>query len=129
MGQRAIPSRISRHSYHPGEQTVKSKKLDYRVHSTAEEMACSQTPPSRVTCSEQKTEILGRGQDFSITIHQEKLSNADKHKRIQWKGTGILDAKALRAYTHNTWSQWHSATTAFHVTVSKEKGGWKVHAN
>jgi len=31
MGQRAIPSRISRHSYHPGEQTVKSKKLDYRV--------------------------------------------------------------------------------------------------
>jgi hypothetical protein len=33
MGQRAIPSRISRHSYHPGEQTVKSKKLDYRVHS------------------------------------------------------------------------------------------------
>jgi hypothetical protein len=31
MGQRAIPSRISRHSYHPGEQTVQSKKLDYRV--------------------------------------------------------------------------------------------------
>jgi hypothetical protein len=31
MGQRAIPSRISRHSYHPGEQTVKNKNLDYRV--------------------------------------------------------------------------------------------------
>ena len=31
MGQRAIPSGISRHSYHPGEQTVKNKKLDYRV--------------------------------------------------------------------------------------------------
>ena len=33
MGQRAIPSGISRHSYHPGEQTVKNKKLDYRVYS------------------------------------------------------------------------------------------------
>ena len=31
MGQRAIPSRLSRHSYHPGEQTVKNKNLDYRV--------------------------------------------------------------------------------------------------
>jgi hypothetical protein len=31
MGQRAIPSGISRHSYHPAEQTVKNKKLDYRV--------------------------------------------------------------------------------------------------
>ena len=31
MGQRAIPSRISRHSYHPGEQTVKNKNLDYRI--------------------------------------------------------------------------------------------------
>jgi len=31
MGQRAIPSRLSRHSYHPREQTVKNKNLDYRV--------------------------------------------------------------------------------------------------
>jgi hypothetical protein len=31
MGQRAIPSWISRHSYHSAEQTVKNKKLDHRV--------------------------------------------------------------------------------------------------
>src|SRR6266851_9660244 len=32
MGQRAIPSWISRHSYHSAEQTVKNKKLDHRVY-------------------------------------------------------------------------------------------------
>jgi hypothetical protein len=31
MGQRAIRSWISRHSYHSAEQTVKNKKLDHRV--------------------------------------------------------------------------------------------------
>jgi hypothetical protein len=31
MGQRAIPSWISRHSYHSAEQIVKNKKLDHRV--------------------------------------------------------------------------------------------------
>ena len=31
MGQRAIPSRISRHSYHLPEQNVKDKKLYHRV--------------------------------------------------------------------------------------------------
>jgi hypothetical protein len=33
MGQRAIPSWISRHSYHSAEQIVKNKKLDHRVYS------------------------------------------------------------------------------------------------
>ena len=37
MGQRAIPSRLSRHSYHPGEQTVKNKNLDYRVQRIMEQ--------------------------------------------------------------------------------------------
>jgi len=32
MGQCAIPSWISRHSYHSAEQTVKNKKLDHRVY-------------------------------------------------------------------------------------------------
>src|SRR5215471_17271725 len=31
MAQRATPSWINRHSYHSAEQTVKYKKLDYRV--------------------------------------------------------------------------------------------------
>ena len=31
MGQRAIRSWISRHSYHSAEQIVKNKKLDHRV--------------------------------------------------------------------------------------------------
>ena len=31
MGQRAIPSWISRHSYLSAAQTVKNKKLDHRV--------------------------------------------------------------------------------------------------
>jgi hypothetical protein len=34
MGQRAIRSWISRHSYHSAEQTVKNKKLDHRVDSS-----------------------------------------------------------------------------------------------
>ena len=38
MGQRAIPSGSSRHSYHPGEPTVKNKKLDYRVQGLTQQL-------------------------------------------------------------------------------------------
>jgi hypothetical protein len=109
--------------------TARDTACDFLVHSTAEEIACSQTPPARVTCSEQKAEELGQGKEFYITIHQGKLSNAEKRRSIQWKGTGSLDAKAVRTYSHNTWSPWRSPVTEFHVTILKEKGSWIVQPN
>ena len=111
---------------HTATRTARDMACDFLVHSTAEEMACSQTPPARVTCSEQQTEALGQGKHLSITIHQEKLSNADKRQSIQWKGTGSLDAKGVRTSAHHIWSPWHAPTTALHVTIIKAKGEWRV---
>jgi hypothetical protein len=49
MGQRAILSWISRHSYHSAEQTVKNKKLDHRVPTTPRRThAKAQPPPGTV---------------------------------------------------------------------------------
>lgn len=109
--------------------TARDIACDFLVHSKAEEIACSQTPPAQVTCSEQKAEALGQGKEYYVTIHQEKLSYLDKRRRIQWKGTGVLDAAAVRTYAHNTWSQWHTTTTKFHVMIIKEKGSWKAYQN
>src|SRR5262245_57209873 len=86
-------------------RTARDIACDFLVHSTAEEIACSQTPPARVTCSQQEVEALGQGKEFFITIHQEKLSYDDRRRNIQWKGTGSLDAKRVRTYAQNTWSQ------------------------
>ena len=114
---------------HTATQTARDMACDFLVHSTADEMACSQIPPARVTCGDQTTEALGQGKDFSITIHQEKLSNADKRQSIQWKGTGSLDAKGGRTFAHHTGSPWPAPTTALHVTIIKAKGEWRVQPN
>ena len=75
MGQRAIPSRISRHSYHPGEQTVKSKKLDYRV--TGERSKATQ------------------GTDFVFFAHQvEDLREEWRHFRLAAEDIVLLNPES-----------------------------------
>jgi hypothetical protein len=109
--------------------TARDTACTFLAHSDADEIVCSQTPPARVTCSQQKAEELENSKGFDITIHQEKLSYADKRKKIQWKGTGSVEAKELRIYAHNTWSPLQSMPTKLHVTIIKEKGNWAVQPN
>jgi len=109
--------------------TARDLACDALVHSTAEDVACGQTPPARVTCRAQQAETVKQGQEVSVTVRQEKLSAAEKRKGIQWKGTGSLEAKIIRTYAHPTWSPWYASPIKLYVTIIKEHGNWTVHPN
>src|SRR5262245_15239399 len=109
--------------------TARNTACTFLAHSSAEEMACSQTPPARVTCSQPQAEALEQRTGFDITINQEKVSSAEKRQLIQWKGTGSLEVKERRTSSPPTWSPGPSMPTKLHVTILKEKGHWIVHPN
>jgi len=66
MGQRAIPSWISRHSYLSAAQTVKNKKLDHRVKAVHTLKAAPQRSVTRTTAAVEEaitTRIRQRRED------------------------------------------------------------------
>jgi hypothetical protein len=114
---------------HTATLTARDTACTFLAHSDADEMVCRQIPTARVTCSQQKSDELEERKGFDITIHPEKLSNADKRKKIQWKGTGSVDTKERRTSAHHPWSQWQSLPTTLHVTIMKEQDYWTVQPN
>jgi hypothetical protein len=109
--------------------TARDTACTFLAHSEAEEMVCRQIPPARVTCRQEKADEGAESTGFAITIHPEKLSQAEKRKKIQWKGTGSVDTKARRTVAHQPWSQGPSLPTPWQVTIMKEQDSWAVQPN
>lgn len=114
---------------HTATLTARDTACTFLAHSDAEEMVCRQLPPARVTCRQQKADEVAERKGFDITIQPEKLSKADKRKKIQWKGTGSVETKERRTSAHETGSQWSSLPTTLNVTIMKEQDYWTVQPN
>jgi hypothetical protein len=109
--------------------TARDTACTFLAHSEAEEMVCRQIPPARVTCRQQKADEGAESKGFDITVHPEKLSQAEKRKKIQWKGTGSVDTKERRTSAHPPGSQGPSLPTTLQVTIMKEQDYWTVQPN
>jgi len=109
--------------------TARDLACDALVHSTAEDIACGQTPPARVTCRAHQAEAVKQGQEVSVTVRQDKVSAAEKRKGTQWKGTGSLEAKIIRTDAHPPWSPWYASPIQLYITIIKANGKWTVHPN
>src|SRR5262245_59899491 len=79
---------------HTATLTARDTACTFVAHSDAEELVCRQLPPARVTCRQQIADEGAERKGFAITIHQEKVSQAEKRQNIQWKGTGRVENKA-----------------------------------
>src|SRR5919198_1113723 len=71
MGQRAIRSWISRHSYHSAGQIVKNKKLDHRVYTSSVSVDCcrvmTMTRYRKISFVVQCWWEAGLARDFCVT--------------------------------------------------------------
>ena len=114
---------------HTATLTARDTACTFVAHSDAEELVCRQLPPARVTCRQHQADEGAESKGFAITIHPEKLSQADKRKNIQWKGTGSVETKERRTSAHETGSPWPSLPTTLQVTLMKEQNAWTVHPN
>jgi hypothetical protein len=102
---------------HTATLTARDTACTFLAHSDAEEMVCRQLPPARLTCRQPKADEGAESKGFEITIHPEKISKAEKRKKIQWKGTGSVDIKERRTSAHHTESQGPSLPTTLNVTI------------
>src|SRR5215510_11806038 len=109
--------------------TARDTACTFLAHSEAEEMVCRQIPPARVTCRQEKADEGAESKGFAITIHPEKVSQAEKRQNIQWKGTGSVETKERRTSAHETGSPWLSLPTTVQVTLMKEHDSWTVQPN
>jgi len=102
MGQCAIPSWISRHSYHSAEQTVKNKKLDHRVSKKGRNIGPHNTKllvtnlaeltPSQVVCIYQKRwaiELMNWELKSGLGLGEHQVSG-DKNRSEKSVGIAVL---------------------------------------
>src|SRR5215467_13466989 len=91
MAQRATPRWINRHSYHSAEQTVKYKKLDYRVYRNVsrtfafEDLVCLQgrNLPEFIA-------ITGQGKQYPTLQHQAFDASQGGNVPLCGKGGDLL---------------------------------------
>jgi hypothetical protein len=114
---------------HTAMLTARDTACTFVAHSEAEELVCRQLPPAWVTCRQPQADEGAESKGFAITIHPEKLSQAEKRKKIQWKGTGSVETTERRPSAHEAGSQGPSLPTTWQVTIRKEHDSWTVHPN
>jgi len=114
---------------HTATLTARDTACTFGAHSEAEERVCRQLPPARVTCRPHQADEGAESPGFAITLHPEQVSQAEKRKNIQWKGTGSVETTERRPSAQETGAPGPSLPPTVQVTLRKEHDAWTVHSN